>query len=149
MSTMAHASRRGLDRALQARHRTVRRAFTLIEILIVVVILGVLAAIVTAQFSNASEETNETSTKRQLQIVRVQIELYRAQFRQDPDLIGGQWDDLLQTDLLHSEPRNAFNHNVAIAGAPGAGVGWVWRDSGSGRWGLYATDSTSTAEFVE
>ena len=38
-----------------------RRAFTLVEILIVVVILGILAAIIIPSFTNASEDTKQTA----------------------------------------------------------------------------------------
>jgi prepilin-type N-terminal cleavage/methylation domain-containing protein len=41
--------------------RTNRKGFTLIEILIVVIILGILAAIVIPQFTNASKEAKQSS----------------------------------------------------------------------------------------
>jgi general secretion pathway protein G len=53
------------------------RAFTLIEILIVVVILGILAAIVVPQFTQASDDAELSSAKTQLQTVRTQMELYK------------------------------------------------------------------------
>jgi general secretion pathway protein G len=56
-----------------------RKGFTLVEILIVVVILGILAAIVIPQFSQASTEARESNLISNLQSVRAQIELYRIQ----------------------------------------------------------------------
>ncbi|MDZ4754174.1 MAG: prepilin-type N-terminal cleavage/methylation domain-containing protein [Phycisphaerae bacterium] len=58
-------------------HARRQRGFTLIEILIVVVILGILAAIVIPQFTNASQDAQVSAVKSQLQTVRSQIELYR------------------------------------------------------------------------
>ena len=43
-------------------HRT-RRAFTLIELLLVLVILGVLAALVVPKFTNRSQQARETAAK--------------------------------------------------------------------------------------
>jgi general secretion pathway protein G len=56
-----------------------RNGFTLVEILIVVVILGILAAIVIPQFSDASDEAKLSTLVSDLQTVRSQIQLYKIQ----------------------------------------------------------------------
>lgn len=53
--------------------------FTLVEILVVVVILGVLAAIVIPQFTNAAAESRSNSLKMDLFRMRTQIEVYKQQ----------------------------------------------------------------------
>ena len=60
------------------RTRT-KKGFTLVEILIVVVILGILAAIVIPQFTNASTEAKESSLVSNIQALRSQVELYKIQ----------------------------------------------------------------------
>jgi general secretion pathway protein G len=55
------------------------KGFTLVEILIVVVILGILAAIVIPQFTEASTEAKESRLCTDLQTMRSQLELYKAQ----------------------------------------------------------------------
>jgi len=59
--------------------RVSRRGFTLIEILIVVIILGILASIVIPQFSNASQESREATLRDCLHYLRTQITIYKAQ----------------------------------------------------------------------
>ena len=61
-----------------------KRGFTLVEILIVVVILGILAAIVVPQFTQASTEAKENSLCSNLQSLRSQIELYKVQHNDSP-----------------------------------------------------------------
>ncbi len=53
--------------------------FTLVEILIVVIILGILAAIVIPQFSNATLEAKQSMLRENLRMIRTQIGTYRAQ----------------------------------------------------------------------
>ena len=60
--------------------RRVRKGgFTLVEILIVVIILGILAAIVIPQFTSASQDARKNSLTSQLQTLRSQLELYKLQ----------------------------------------------------------------------
>lgn len=65
--------------------------FTLVEILIVVIILGILAAIVIPQFSDASDEAKTSSLAsnlRSLRSLRSQAELYKAEHNE-----FYPWDD--------------------------------------------------------
>jgi prepilin-type N-terminal cleavage/methylation domain-containing protein len=126
----------------------IRRGFTLIEILIVVVILGILAAVVVPQFTNAADDANNAAVRSQLQTLRGQIELYRAQQSADPALLTTGWTDLIDGDYLMIAPTNPLATSSTIAAAAAANVGWVWRDKGNGTFGLYACDSDGT-EFSE
>lgn len=69
------------------RQRSRSGGFTLVEILIVVVILGVLAAIVIPRFSEATSEAHLNTLLGNLQTFRSQIQLYKVQHR---DLLPGQ-----------------------------------------------------------
>jgi len=65
-----------------------KRGFTLVEILIVVVILGILAAIVIPQFTQASTEAKVNSLCSDLQTLRSQIELYKVQHNDNPPTLA-------------------------------------------------------------
>jgi len=55
------------------------KGFTLVEILIVVIILGILAAIVIPQFTEASNDARESALQSDLQTARSQLELFKVQ----------------------------------------------------------------------
>jgi len=106
----------------------VRRAFTLIEILIVVVILGILAAIVVPQFTNASQDAQISNVQTQLQTIRSQIELYRVRNNgaYPPSFAAGTWASLDTADYLRGPPVNPRTNSSTIAAAEGPAVGWIW-----------------------
>lgn len=64
---------------MQKPFRTKRAGFTLVEVLIVVVILGILAATVLPQFTSANDDAKESALIQDLQTIRSQIELYKFQ----------------------------------------------------------------------
>ena len=70
--------------------RKMKKGFTLVEILIVVVILGILAAIVIPQFSDASTQSRISSSKSSLQTLRSQVSLYRIQHGDDAPTTAAQ-----------------------------------------------------------
>jgi len=124
------------------------QGFTLVEILIVVVILGILAAIVIPQFSTASDAARASSTVSQLQTIRSQLELYKTQHQNTyPDIIT-DWSPLLETSsadptaaesgsttpssthpfgpYLQKAPTNPFMGSDTVAATAADGVGWEY-----------------------
>ena len=59
--------------------KLIQRGFTLVELLIVVIILAILAAIVIPQFSSATVDAQEASLDSNLNALRSAIDLYRVQ----------------------------------------------------------------------
>jgi general secretion pathway protein G len=131
-----------------------KSGFTLVEILIVVVILGILAAIVIPQFTDASTEAKTSSLCSDLQTVRSQIELYKIQHNDVvpvPEVGGLTWNLMtMYTDIsgntnatktavfkygpyLQKVPTNPFNDDSDIridgAGAGAGTEGWQFNSS--------------------
>ena len=100
-----------------------KKGFTLVEILIVVVILGILAAVVIPQFTNASTEAKENSLKSDLRTMRSQIELYKIRNSDTPPATLA----VLETDnYLREVPVNPFSGQAREGIATGVDVDWVY-----------------------
>jgi type II secretion system protein G len=138
---------------------TRRAAFTLVEIMIVVLMLGILAAIVIPQFTSASELAQGNAVKMDLHRIRQQIEVYRSQHN-DPPTSSETFEAqmTLATDedgddprpvgtpgyplgpYLASIPKNPFtdSRDIAAIDAEAGASAWVY-DANTG--GFYANSA--------
>lgn len=87
-----------------------KRAFTLIEIIVAVSILGILAAIVLPIFLGSSVQTKEAAARDALRIMRSQIELYRFEHK---GVVPGYKNVIQATS---AELINQFTGTTTIAG---------------------------------
>jgi general secretion pathway protein G len=79
------------------------RAFSLVEILIVVMIIGILAAIAVPKFSNASQIARENSLKEDLRLMRTSIGVYKSQHPANPGYPGGNTAGTPTADIARDQ----------------------------------------------
>jgi len=99
---------------------------------------------------HAADDANDAAVRSQLQTLRGQIELYRAQNSADPALLDTGWDELVDGDYLMGAPSNPLASSSTIADEAAEGVGWVWRAKSDTNptLALYAT-AADGSEFSE
>jgi general secretion pathway protein G len=128
---------------MRMRNR-LKKAFTLVEILIVVVILGILAAIVVPQFTNATQDAQEGNLRAQVQSLQNQIELFKARTNAYPTLAQLNAAPTTGTDLTHGwgalidggyikkpakNPAAPSAVNFVIGSAHANTCGWVYNET--------------------
>lgn len=122
-----------------------QRAFTLVEILIVVIVLGILASLVVPSMINAAEDAAETATYTELGKLRRAVDAYRARENSLPDVTAGAgtWGGLVSSEYLKSAPINAWvgrenGQVIVIRDTPDAGFqdayGWIYDDQTGQIW---------------
>lgn len=75
-------------------NRSTRNAFTLVEVLLVVVILGILAATVIPSFNDTSDDAKLNALQFNLHTLRAQIELYKLHHGGDPPAVANNLEAL-------------------------------------------------------
>ena len=98
------------------------RGFTLIEILIVVVILGVLSSIVIPQFTNATQDAERSAARGQLNILRGQLGMYWVTYGAASE-VGRSVEEVVETlessGLITTpipDPDDAVNNQIMLSG---------------------------------
>ena len=94
-----------------------KKGFTLIEVILVVTILGILAAVVLPTFSDQTAVAKEAAAKSNLMTIRSQIELYKLQHNGFPP---GYLNSALTSDLNLLESQ--FIGTSAVTGQAIAGT---------------------------
>jgi general secretion pathway protein G len=116
--------------------KLLRKGFTLVEILIVVVILGILAAIVIPQFTNATQDAQGGNLRAQLASLNRQIELYRARNNNAAPITtaAANWTLLVNGNYIKAAPSNPASSltdkttvSVAATGTGSASTSWLYR----------------------
>ena len=143
------------------------RGFTLVEILIVVIILGILAAIVIPQFTNASQDARRSSLTSTLQTLRSQIELFKLQHGDRlPNLVGAApacWVEFTQPSTfggddfgpyMQAGPVNPLNGLSNVDDGDGTGAvtdaGFAYDyDGGDGTGAIFGTNEDGDTIFNE
>lgn len=132
-----------------------RNAFTLIEVLIVVVIMAVLAATIIPQFSNSTRDAQDSSVRFNANTMRSQIELYKAHHlgkypalanfsdqltksTNNAGTVGAAGTDYPYGPYMQEVPLNPYNNQrTVVAGTGGAGTGasgWQYDETNGNIW---------------
>lgn len=144
-----------------------KKAFSLVELMIVVAVLGILAAIVVPQFQSHATQAKQATVKDNLRILRAAIELYTAQHGDLPpgyfdgqptpasvlylqltgytdiegNAAGTKTDDYPYGPYLRRFPQNSFNNKLTVRILAD---GEFFPDSADGSYGWLYKPATKT-----
>ena len=106
-------------------NRQQNAGFTLIELVIVMAVIGVLAAVAVPSFIGAIKHAREAVLKEDLHVMRAAIDSYTMDKQKGPQSL----DDLIQDGYLKSIPEDPMTHSTDT---------WVTSTSDT----LYSIDQT-------
>lgn len=103
------------------KSRQTRRGFTLVELVVVVLVLGIIASVAAPKMFDTANDARDNSTVQSLSVIRSAIELHRAQVGTLPGNAGTEADFKLDLAPFLSGPfptsqlsAAANNANVTV-----------------------------------
>lgn len=126
----------------------IRRAFTLVELLIVVVVLGILASVALPAFTGVTHDAQINATITDLQKVRRHIGVFRARNSDQFPAVEeglGTWGQIIGRDYLHGPPTNQYvggenSRRITFGTGPDAAFpadsayGWIYNPATGEVW---------------
>jgi general secretion pathway protein G len=120
---------------------TRRAGFTLIELVIVILILGILAGVAAPKMFNTSATATDNGLKQTLATVRDAIELYNAKYGSYPALSG--LGATLETEFLRKFPTSPISSDATVKalGTPDDTTAWMY-DVSTGKFIVNSTETS-------
>ncbi len=114
--------------SISRSRRISRRGFTLIEILTVVLILGILAALIVPNMTGFMSDATTSAARSQLAAVRGQIEMYKLRNGGVvPGVAGAEGTDLLFAAMIAPDD----GQQPLLSAEPKLPMGYTWNWDGS------------------
>lgn len=99
-----------------------RRGFTLVEIILVIIIIGILAAIIVPKFVGQSDKAKIAATKANINSLRSAVRLFQSDNDGTPPAALSN----LVTTYMRAIPQEAVTPSNSVASSNDGSGGWVY-----------------------
>jgi len=125
------------------------KGFTLVELVIVLVILGVLVALAVPRFTTSAEKAKETTFCSNVRTIKSQLELYRMQKGSYPTDKTAFTTFLNNTQYFENVPVNPYMDKPFGQDNPQSGQNGYWDYTYDPSNGLYKLTTTPSCGMVQ